>query len=300
MSYLFTEELSSWSSWGKVFQSINAFRPLIKYIFQKENLKFTQIENCTPGTNAVFKVNGYIVKLFAPKESGMDTDTDFDTELFGMCRVNNLGVFAPKLVASGAVEDKYLFCYMVMEYIDGIEISEIRKKLTTDEKYKIGQKLRTITDKMNTSCEPFNNLDVINDIGRYKRWTKYPESFKRERLEYIKSHDFGEHVFNHGDLNGDNILLGKNGELYIIDFADAVLAPKSYEQALITCELFHFEKPYLHGYFGEYSIEELTELCFNGLLIHDFGGDVIKEHLGGIDDFHSLEDLRKRLFDKLR
>lgn len=73
---IFTAGIDGWSSWGKIFQSIEAFEPLVKYIFNRHNLTFTEIEHCTPGTNAVFKVGNYVVKIFAPKESGMDTDSD--------------------------------------------------------------------------------------------------------------------------------------------------------------------------------------------------------------------------------
>ena len=83
MSALFKEENFDWTSWGKVFQAAESFGPLIKYIFKLHKLPFSSIEHCTPGTNAVFKVGSYIIKIFAPNESGMDTDSDYNTELFG-------------------------------------------------------------------------------------------------------------------------------------------------------------------------------------------------------------------------
>lgn len=82
--YLFTQQINTWKDWSKVFHSIEAFTPLVKYIFMKEKLSFTQLEKLTPGTNAVFKVGNYIIKIFAPTEAGMDVGTNFDTELFGI------------------------------------------------------------------------------------------------------------------------------------------------------------------------------------------------------------------------
>ena len=70
MSYLFNADIHDWPSWSKVFQSIEAFEPLIKYIFSKHKLLFSAIEKLKPGTNGVFKVGAYVVKIFAPKESG--------------------------------------------------------------------------------------------------------------------------------------------------------------------------------------------------------------------------------------
>jgi thiamine kinase-like enzyme len=298
--YLFNGEINNWQEWSGVFQSISSFSSLIEFIFTKENLPFTEIKHLTPGTNAVFKVGNNVVKIFAPHESGIDQTFDLQTELFAIKRVNRLGIPAPKFIAEGIIEDKYRFAYMITEYVDGVEFSEIVNIMTDDEKTNIGRKLRTLTDAMNTPCEPFNNIDVINDKGRYRRWDKYPKKFKEERISYVKSNDFGEKVFIHGDLCGDNILLDSGSEIYIIDFADAVLAPKIYEQALVAVELFNLDTVFLRGYFDGYSIDELIELCFNGLLIHDFGGDIVNNHIGRFYEIDSLGKLKEMLVQKIK
>jgi serine/threonine protein kinase len=297
MNCLFTHEIYDWPSWGRVFQSIEAWRALIRYIYQKEKLPYAEIESCTPGTNAVFKVGRFIVKIFAPKESGMDTDSDYDTERFGLERAGLLGIHAPRLIASGDVQDKYLFRYLVMDYIDGISFNKIEKTLSYEEKVAVGQKLRAITDKMNTPCARFNAIDVVDRAICSTRWTAFPAEFNRERLAYLeKLHmDESEKVFVHGDLNPDNILLDADKELYIIDFADAVLAPVSCELALTTSELFCFEKPFMQGFFGDYTAEDIAELCINGLLIHDYGAGILRASLGSADGISSLEILRERL-----
>ncbi|MFP3388107.1 aminoglycoside phosphotransferase family protein [Brevibacillus sp. SIMBA_040] len=293
---LFTNEINGWDSWGKLCLTISTFEPLIKSIFVKEKLHFTKIEHCTPGTNAVFKVGDYVIKIFAPKESGIDNTADFETESFAMHRAIRLGVSVPKLITSGFIQDKYRFSYMIMDYVNGTEINKLNKNLTFEEKVTIGQRLRLITDAINTPCSSFNGIDVIHDKDRQNRWEKYTKYFRKERLNYIHTHDFGEKVFVHGDLNGDNILLTRDQKLYIIDFADAVLAPAVYEHALIACELFQFDKAFMIGYFGNYNIDEITELVFNGILIHDFGGDVIEQYVGQLSEFDSLRILRERLY----
>lgn len=296
---LFTEQINNWDDWGKVYQSIPAFMPLAEHIMRRERLPYAQIENLTPGTNVVFKAGNYVLKIFAPEESGMDQTLDLQTELFAAKRSNSLGISAPKLIAHGFAEDKYRFAYLITEYIEGAELAEAVNYMTDAEKVKIGQKLRAVTDKMNTPCEPFNGIDMINDQNRHKRWDKYSECFRTERLVHIKTRDYGEKVFVHGDLCGDNILLTPKGELYIIDFADAVLAPVIYEHALIAVELFNFDPTLLHGYFGNCSADDLTVSCFDGLLIHDFGGDIIEHRVEKADELHGLDDLREKLNMKL-
>jgi thiamine kinase-like enzyme len=293
--HLFCGEINNWQDWSKVFQSIPVFSSLVKFIFAKENLPFSEIKHLTPGTNAVFKVGNKVVKIFAPMESGIDQMLDLQTELFSIRRVNNLGIPAPKLIAEGSIKDKYHFSYIITEYINGVAFSEIVKTMTDVEKINLGRKLRSLTDRMNTPCDPFNNIDVIKDKSRSRRWDKYAEKFKEERTDYIGSHTFGEKVFVHGDLCGDNIHFSSDGELSIIDFADAVLAPKVYEESLVAVELFDFDPALLHGYFGNYSTDELIELCFNGLLIHDFGGDIVDNHIGRFFEIDSLSKLKERL-----
>ena len=296
---LFTEQINCWHDWGRVFRSIPAFTPLVEHIMHKENLPSAKIENLTPGTNAVFRVGGYIVKIFAPAESGIDQTPDLQTELFAAQRANEIGVSAPKMAAYGFVDDKYRFAYIITEYIEGVEFAEAVRAMTDGQKITVGRKLREVTDKMNIPCEAFNGIDVINDKGRYRRWDKYPENFKAERLAYLQSHNYGEKVFVHGDLCGDNILLTPGGNIYIIDFADAVLAPKVYEHALVAVELFDLDRTLLQGYFSNYSSDELTDICFNGLLIHDFGGDIVEQHIGKPDKFRCLKDLHMKLKQKV-
>mgnify|MGYP000873546730 FL=1 len=43
---LFTEQINSWQDWGRVFQSISAFTPLVEHIMDKENLTPAKIERC--------------------------------------------------------------------------------------------------------------------------------------------------------------------------------------------------------------------------------------------------------------
>lgn len=295
MTVYFTKHIEGWTSWGKVYQDLPAWEPLIRHIFQKEGLPHQQPGHLTPGTNAVFRVGGAVVKIYAPKESGIDSTVDFDTELFAADHAGKRDIPVPKCIASGVLEDKYRFSYMVMEYVEGEEFTKRSPRFTQQEKVAFGRRLREITDRMNIPCGPFNGVDVIRDEGRYRRWGKFPKPFRAERLAWLETMDFSERVFVHGDLCGDNILVTDTGEIYIIDFADAVLAPVLYERALVASELFDFEKAYLQGYFGEYEEQKLAELCFQGLLIHDFGGDIVEQHVAKPEEITSLAALRERI-----
>ena len=104
----------------------------------------------------------------------------------------------------------------------------------------------------------------------------------------------------HGDLFGDNVIVADDGKIFLIDFADAVLAPVCYEYALIAIDFFRFDKHLIKGFFGDIELDKLSEICFDGILIHNFGDSVIAEHLGKAEEFMCLDDLRKRIYEKLK
>jgi len=292
---LFTEQINGKKDWERLFQSIPAFLPLVEYILDKESLPIVGLELLTPGTNFVAKFDNYVIKVFTPKESGYKQEFDFESEMFATLRANDLGVPSPKIIASGFVEDKYSFYYMITEYIEGTELTDVLKDMTEPEKLKISRKLRAATDKMNIPCISFNEADPINDESNSWSWEDYTKRFKAERMEYIHTHSYGEKVFVHGDLCSDNILMTPQGELYILDFADALLAPIIYEHALVAIELFELDPALLRGYFGEYNADELAEICFNGILIHGYGGEILPWNIGKPTEFECLDDLLKKL-----
>ncbi|MCI8442835.1 MAG: aminoglycoside phosphotransferase family protein [Provencibacterium sp.] len=292
----FNETICGWGDWGKVFQSRAAFAPLVKAVCEREGLPFEPFLNCTPGTNAVFEAGGRIIKVFAPLESGLNTLPDYQSETFGMQRAEKLGLHAARLLAAGELQDRYLFRYLIMQKLPGKSFAQAKKQMDAHRKQEAGKQLRRITDRMNTPCAPWGEpVDVRERALWGERWAPFSESFNRERRAFTKTLSLENPVYVHGDLNEDNLLVDEKGQIAVIDFADSLIAPVCYEQALIASELFQFERPFLSGYFGDCRPEELAELCLSGLLLHDFGGDILRTRLGGIETLHSLDDLRKRL-----
>lgn len=289
---LFHEKISNWSDWANVYHSIPAFEGIVKEILKREHLPICEIEYLTPGTNAVFKVGDVVLKIYAPKESGMDQTADCNTEIFVTDFAEKQGLPVPAIVAKGMVCDRYDFAYIVMKYIPGEELGNVLKNVDGQKQYELGKQMRDTTDKLNIPCEPFNGIDVIRTPDRSDRWKIYPDSFIKERRTYIDSHDYGNYVLVHGDLCMDNVLVGDN--LVPIDYADAVLAPKCYEHALVFFE-YHEYAHFLKGYFSGARLCDLTNEIFDGILIHDFGGAIINNAFHAPQDFTRLSVLKEKI-----
>jgi serine/threonine protein kinase len=303
--YLFTEKIDDWGMWwGKIFQSIPAFEPLVKFIFEKEKLPFAKMETLKPGTNAVFKVGEYVIKIFVPQGLAYDYGTSLEVETFGLKLAEKQGVPAPRLLAAGEVSDKFLFRYLIMEFISGKLLSEIEKDLTREQKFLIGQNMRKITDKLNVPCENFTPFDVLQYALDNEEWPAegFPESFLRERLKFLKSLHFSESekVYCHGDLHAENILVDDDLNCYILDFADAMFAPPEYELLYVVSALFNFEKPYLQGFLGDYKTEDIVNLCMKWLPIHAWGHGETAEKLKPATEVFSFEIMRQRFKDLMK
>jgi len=136
-----------------------------------------------------------VVKIFAPRESGVETESDYQTELFGIARANRLGVSAPRLLASGRLVDKYDFPYLIMAYIPGESFDQLTGRMTDGKKGEFALQLRAITDRLNTPCERFNGHDVVKRALACTRWRKFPESFQAQRRTYLRQYQPKDPVY---------------------------------------------------------------------------------------------------------
>jgi len=300
--HIFTEELNSCEEWHDCRKAIAAFIPLVDYILHKENLPPAAIERAMPGTNAVFKVGEYVIKIFTPLEfaSHNGFGTDFNVELFGVKWANDGGVPSPKLVASGIVEDRYRFYYMIMEYIDGKRLNKVEKNLSYKDKVIIGENVRKITDKLNLSCENFTTVDLMEFAKNNTQWKDegFPESFLAELSMFLQDFQVGQKVYCHGDFHEGNLLVDNDLNVFLVDFADAMYAPKEYELVYIVSSLFGFEKPYMAGYFGEdHATSSILELCMKWLPVHAWSHGLLADEIGPAEEVTSFAVMRVRLLD---
>lgn len=296
INYLFDYEIKDWETWGKVYCSKEEFTPLIKEIFNNEGLDFEPLEICNPGTNGVFQVGKYIAKVFVPLESGYDSMPDYKAELFAMERANAIGVSVPRLIAKGQIQDRYLFRYLIMDFVEGRTLGDIKGALSRTQKIDIGKELRNIVQGWATTCDNFNEIDVIERTLNSKQWQDAPADIRKEQKKYLENLKSEAFVYVHGDLIEDNLIVGSSGKITVIDFADSLCAPAIYEDMTVICDAFSFDKDFLEGYYGDRGSEELLEICINAILCHEYGYHVVKNIFGSVT---SMNELRNRIRNKL-
>ena len=321
---LFHHIIHDLEDWRQVFQDPDAFEPLIREIFRRHGLPFAGSGRCPPASNPVLRCGGYIVKILPPEESGIGGRDDFLTEKFGLLRAKRISVPAPVLYAEGVIEDAHTFRYLLLEYVEGESLAELSPRLSGGERFRIGRRLREIVDRMDVACEPFNSHALFGRAAE-ERWKAFPASFRREREMYLRQRYGGGRtaVYVHGDLNPDNILIRPDGRLCLIDFADAMRAPIELELASLLCDGFRFDADYLAGFLDAKKVfrqetfrnaarekgnliresrkeegrreAKLSESLLFGLLIHDYGVNIIRDNIGAPERIPSLKTLRERL-----
>lgn len=271
----FNEPIHNWDDWGAVFQSIEAFTPLAKEIFRRKGLVFPGLENLTPGTNAVFRAGDYVIKIFAPRESGMDPQLDYSNESAVCGALTNWGISTPRLIAHGKIQDTYLFYYLITEYRPGEEAGPWLENAGSSQ---LEDFIRQLKELLPILHRPAKGLippvDLLGRALKNPRLERLPVTLRGEMAERASRLDLTDTVLVHGDLTGENILIGADNRPIIIDCADACLAPWWYELAPLVFELFHCRGDLLR-LFAATDPEALVEQVLDAVCLHDFGANML-------------------------
>lgn len=296
--YYFKEEINGQNSWAKVFQSTKAFQDLAQAIFKKEGITLREeIQNLTPGTNAVFKADHYVIKIFAPEESGFGTKFDYNTELSVMEHIKGKGIAAPDLIAYGTMKDKYLFHYIIMEYIDAKEAGDSLASFHREQKIRIVKQLQTILKDLNQTAD---HLLIKKDLQKQAIDNPHlkglTDTLKLDLADSVRNQEMDFCCLVHGDITGENVLITTEGRIILIDFADCTLAPAYYELGPIVFELFRGDREYVSEFMGDIKKEEFLEQLMKGLALHEYCGNLIIDYLTRLhipyENVKSLEELK--------
>lgn len=302
---LFVPELNGWESWGNVFCSIDVFTPLIYEILNREKLIVnSKPENLTPGSNAVFRIDNMVVKIYAPKESGMDTEYDYNVEILTIERANRQGVSVPKILAKGEIHDKYLFRYIIMEYKASDLSMEDILSLPLDKKRLFAEKVKYLVTKLNQPIETLvKSINSKSEEEKLNRMKGLNAKLIEELVECSTKASSIEYVLVHGDITRDNIIINKDLDITLIDFADCVQAPCYYELPGIVFELFMCDRELVSSFVGDENREKFLDLLIEGLALHSYCGYILKDYFkrvgaanDAVDNITTLKEILQKQF----
>ncbi|AZN41341.1 aminoglycoside phosphotransferase family protein [Paenibacillus albus] len=305
MGTLFHKEIFDWHSWSDHLRSVEEFRPIIGAIFERESLaRGDELGLFTPATNAVFRAGSYVIKIFAPEEAGIASNVGYELEVRSTRRAHELGIRTPRIVAASYLQDKYLFPYIISEFIEGEVAGQAFKK------YDLTKRMQFIEDlKSNMSRYNIKPDHAVDSAGiriqalTNHRWQEFPPSVRSQVMSFIDELDLSNLVRVHGDINAKNVIVDRNDQLYMIDFAESSYAPYWYEYPPILFDLFDHDRAAILAFVGDAGHPDGAEMLFGALLLHDFGADYIREiylrstgkTVQEMSDIYELRDILEEL-----
>lgn len=273
---LFDATIDGWESWWRVFHSTAHFAPLVSTILARHRLTVEPVRPLTPGTHAVFATSTCVVKIYAPIESGLDSTRDVTTEIAAMRLAAARGLHVPTVLASGMLEDKYLFRYLIMERIQGREIGALLPSLSSDP---LNSQIQAIHDCLRNLHQPADGeiewIDLRTRAIDNPRLDRLSTGLCADLAALAQEQPLDDLVFVHGDLTGENLLLADDNRLVFIDFADAVLAPVCYELPSLVFDLLQADRRCVRELALHRDPDEFVEEVLRGLAIHDFTGNLL-------------------------
>jgi len=302
MRFLFSKEITGWDSWGNVFCDLEAFSPLTDAIFEKEKLVAGPLTALTPGTNAVFRAEEYVIKVFAPAESGIGSD-DYPVELKAHWSAAKNGVRVPAIVAHGEIQDRYLFRYLIMRYIHGTKAGEAFPTFSKEQKRKFVDQMLFLLEKLHkptgTVLPP---IDVIGRAVNNSRLHNLPPRLAEDMRARASSVCIEGAVLVHGDITGENVLICPDGEAVLIDFADSLFAPPLYELAPLAFDLFKLDRDCMDVLIGDQPMDTWLESLMSSIAVHDFGANIVLDYAKRndlpIESIQSLNALMRHILSR--
>lgn len=277
--YLFQPILNGWESWGRVFHDPAAFASLAREILRRQGLPFAPLQRMTPGTNGVFRSGNLVVKIMAPKESGIDSVHDFAVERAMLGYAGKAGIPAPQLLAFGEITDRYRFDYLIMAYAEGKDARDVLPGYTLPEKMRLVDWLLDLFAKLHRPVKGLlPTLDLKENAKANPRLKNLPHSLAAELVARAESLSWPMDVVLHGDITGENVRVCPDGSLMLIDFADSLIGPPFYELGSVVFELFGCDREMARRLAEGLGMEMegFIEAVLDAVALHDFGPDLLR------------------------
>ncbi len=315
--------------------TLEQWKPILDIICVRHNINTIKMSQNFEGTNPVFELTldsstmdsssdelgavnkAYIVKILAPNFHARYPGDYLSLKLLNH---HSRGVKVPKLFYSGDVDN---WPYLVIEKLDGIMLSSVLSKLSTEEKCAIAKELGEFSAQLHLLPEEhieglrldWPDFIQLQSQKCYEKRKKQglPEPLLTTLNSYLQHHadklavnlDKRSAHLIHTDLHPGNLMVKIHNGQYqlsgIIDFGDALACPDPIFEftspalllALGEARIFH---AYLdgYGYTGKRDASFQQHLMVLSLLRHTGDINYLLQHVPGCEncnDWHELEAL---------
>ena len=307
-----------------MFTNVAQWAAAVREICHRHRLPVQHVEVGYPGTNAVFVVDEtYVVKIYAPF---CPEDFDLERELYALLG-DNPGLSVPRLIAQGVLEDQIAWPYIVIDFISGAPIREVRDCIHRRDFLRIAAELGEMVRELHRAPTgaltslPHTQTDWQQFVrerqvraGDVVLWEgMLPEAVIAEIPGFLASVlDGGAETalaLLNGDLTEDHILLDKrNGKWRIsglIDFGDALVGARDYEWIALWFSALDRDYEGLAAFMAAYNpYLKLDEVFFTRAMaftfLHEFAPDILAVTLKalGKPQIASIQELQALLWER--
>lgn len=259
------QKIDSLNDWKEFISKEKSITNLAKLIIKKSRISADKIERINIGTNAVFDLGKYILKIYAVNEKSHSAWKDCKREIILSNILQSSPYQVPAIVKTGYIHDRYIVHYNIIEKINGlVPVSEILCKTNS-----LGYTL--FLKELHNIIHFFHSLNVNSNIARMysKPIKKYPKE-QIEYTEYLHKYLHKNHSnygIVHGDLTEFNIYFNEKNEIVILDFEDWMYAPSIVEYPTICFELLK-ELQIISDFFENMSSSGAIEMLIAAILLH--------------------------------
>lgn len=256
--------LNDLADWKEFIKSENIVENLVNPILEQCNISVNSIRKIDLGTNAVFDLGNYILKVYAVNENS-NSKSDCIREIILSRLLMSSHYHVPTIVKTGCINDRYTIYYNVMEkFNDLVPVCNILSNPNSLNYIVFLKELHSLIKCIHSLQVDFNIAKLYSKsiMGELSKRNEYAQYVNR----YLTNNHF-EFGIVHGDLSETNIYSNSKGETIILDFEDWMYAPFIVEYPTICFEL--LKKPnIINDYFANIPKNDLIEMLIVGILLH--------------------------------
>ncbi len=306
-----------------MFTDVVQWTPAVREISRREGIVVAHIEAGYPGTNAVFVLDRrWVVKIYAPF---CHADFELERTLYPLLSAATR-IPSPRLLAEGVLDDALRWPYIVMDFKPGQPIREVRAQIPTPNRIEIATTLGAMTGELHAI--PLARVAEVQNLRgdwpnwRQQRWVAclaeleaqagLPTPVLDEIAAFLAANTGDESapsLLVNGDLTEDHVLLDeRDGWWYIsglLDFADALVAPRAYEWIALWFGALDRQPDELAAFMSSYDPaialdDDFFQEALLFTFLHQFGAGMVASTLEkwGHSPPESLAELQRILWPR--